>query len=148
MVRIALIVSLLACASCVSSSSSSFQSDHGTCQPRPELAGEWQSRRGSQLGRAAVTITLDCDCRYSLKISSWLVRIRERGEYRVDHDRIVFSRSSAETTWPFQYADGHLQLTEAAGETYEYRRTKAGNCDAAKVDQPSRGCSRVRAEVY
>lgn len=114
--------SLLVFVACLSTGSSKFTRDAGACEPRPELLGEWQSRRSSQLGRATVTIRFDRDCQYSLKISSWLARIREHGEYRVDGDRIVFSRPSAETAWPFQFVDGRLRLTEAPGETHEYRR--------------------------
>jgi hypothetical protein len=126
MLRAATLATLVLCTACISSNTtSSFTTDRGACNTRPDLAGEWRNTRSSQLGRATMTITLGCDCRYTTRVSLLFGRIHESGEYRIEGDRIVFSRSTTAQEWPFVLDGETLTLTEAANERHVYKRYAA-----------------------
>lgn len=120
--RIGIIVVLLVSASCANLGRSSFQNDHGSCVPRPDVAGVWRSQRDSQVGGATQTLELHCDCRYKMTVSLAFSRITEEGEYRVLNDQIVLSRAKSETSWPFRAIGETLVITEHEAETHEYKR--------------------------
>ena len=129
---IALTSASLALVSCMSLGRSSFRSDRGPCVPRPDLAGVWHSRRPSQLGASTVTLRLECNCRYRMTVSLPFGRATEEGEYRIEDDRLVFSRKDGETYWPFRSAGNTVVITESGTEAYEYVRTQPANCGTAR----------------
>lgn len=119
-------------ASCISSSTKSqFQTERAACSVQPELIGQWKNRRQSNLGPGSMTLTLGCDCRYTMRVSLMFAKINEAGEFRVEGDRIVMSRSDkSETAWPYQFVGNDLQLTEAADEAYAYKLVKKVPCSS------------------
>jgi hypothetical protein len=118
-----LLILLLALTGCMSLGPSRFTSDRGACATRPDLVGEWRSSRSSQVGSSSMTLTLRDDCRYTMHVGLTFGRIKEEGEYRIEGDRIVLSRTNGSTTsWPFVLDGETLRLTEAEGETHEYSR--------------------------
>lgn len=114
--------------SCMSAGSSTFQRDAGACEPRPELVGTWVSKRASQLGSRSMTLRLECDCRYTMRVGLPVGRVTEQGQYRVDDRAIVLSRSSTETSWPYELTGGELRLTESVDEVHAYSRTQVNRC--------------------
>ena len=126
----AIVVFTLFAMGCASSRlTSRFSNDRGACEVPAELLGEWRSRRMTQIGPGSMAVTLDCNCRYTTSVRMALGHIVEEGEYRVQGDTLVFSRSSGgEISWPYTFDGEKLVLVEAAGESHPYTRTKRIEC--------------------
>ena len=133
MKRITVLLIAVAFTACVSSRTQSrFQTDRGACSVGAEMLGQWTSSRSSQMGSATMNLTLNCDCRYTMRAAVAIARITEDGEFRVEGDRLVMSRSNgSETTWPYRMENGKLHLTEYENETHEYQMVKKVACSAS-----------------
>ncbi|HYC58087.1 MAG TPA: hypothetical protein VEK79_00830 [Thermoanaerobaculia bacterium] len=134
MKTIAIVLIAFAFIGCVSSHTQSrFHAARGACSVSPEMLGQWTSSRPSQLGSAKMTLTLNCDCSYTMRVAAAIARITEDGEFRAEGDRLVMSRSSgSETTWPYRIENGKLHLTEHENETHEYQLVKKVQCAASQ----------------
>lgn len=116
-------------AACVSSmGKSQFVTEHGECVIPPELVGRWKASTLSQLGPATTTMTLGCQCRYTMRVSLLYARFHEEGEYRVEDGLLVLSREAAETKWPFTFEDGKLLVTEGRDDVREYQQVEKLVC--------------------
>lgn len=129
MKKIAAVLLAFAFTGCFSHTQSKFQAARGACNFPAEMAGRWTSSRPSQFGPANMTLTLRCDCRYTMRAAAAIVRVTEDGEFRLEGDHLVMSRSNgSETSWPYRFENGALHLTEAADETHEYRLVEKIAC--------------------
>ncbi len=93
-----------------------------SCRDDPALHGSWRSYRMSQLGPAWIDITFADGCRYRTTARLLFMRSRENGNYRVEGDVIVFTRSSGETRWPYRLEGERLLLQESPEEKHVYER--------------------------
>jgi hypothetical protein len=92
------------------------------CVSDPALHGVWTDARLTQLGPAWVRLSFTPDCRFSARIQLLYARIRETGCFHVQDGAITFERPSGQMRWRYRVAGAHLELEEAPGERYEYRR--------------------------
>lgn len=123
------VLMMLVSAACFSSSGKSqFVTEHGDCVIPPELIGRWKASAASQLGPATTTMTLGCQCHYTMRISLLYARFHEEGEYRVEDGHLVLSRETTETKWPFTFEGGKLLVTEGHDDIREYQQVEKLVC--------------------
>ena len=100
------------------------------CTVDPTVVGTWTDRRLTQLGPAWTRLSLECDCRYAVRIRVLFMRIDERGDYRIADGAIRFARQETTTRWPYRVDGDQLAAHGSAG-----RRARV---------RPPRGTARVR----
>ncbi|HEX2121015.1 MAG TPA: hypothetical protein VHL59_05165, partial [Thermoanaerobaculia bacterium] len=115
----ALVLAPLLLASCISASHPARVLG---CAPG-EVAGTWDDFRMTQLGPAWVHLSLECNCRYSLRMQLLFVRIAEDGSYEVEGDEIRLLRPNGDTIMPFEVDGNRLRLQEHASERHVYTRS-------------------------
>ena len=69
-----------------------------------------------------MSFTFRRDCTYESHVQLLWMRINERGQFRALGGRMIFERPHGPMSWPYRIEEGKLWLTEAARETYAYRK--------------------------
>jgi hypothetical protein len=123
---VALLVAVVVAGGCMSVQRAGPPSS--SCTTNPDLVGTWRSYRLSQAGPSWMTIALRCDCTSRSVAQLLFTRYTEEGYYRIEDGTIVFTRPSAETKWPFAFANDRLILTEAPAEQHSYVRVSSEQC--------------------
>lgn len=100
----------------------------GQCADASEVAGTWRSYRNSQIGPAWVTLTLDCDCRFTATIQGLWMRVRQTGTFDTATGTLrIASRTGDGQVWKFEKPAEGLIVYEA-GERHEYARIRTKEC--------------------
>jgi hypothetical protein len=87
------------------------------------LTGTWTDARMTSLGPAWVRLDLRGNCEFTYRIQLLWMRIAEHGVYKIAGDRLVLTRRTSTTTWPYELVGRELHLTEAQNETYVMTRS-------------------------
>lgn len=108
---------------CVTISPPTTPAAMAPCTIAGPLTGTWTDARMTSLGPAWVRLDLRDNCAFTYRIQLLWMRITEHGIYETAGDRLVLTRKTSTTTWPYDLVGRELRLTEAQNETYVMTRS-------------------------